>query len=200
MRRLLAAALVAATAFGFTLAPSAAVSATDPTGDAVRPQGDIGRYVVRLDSASDRYVVKVAVARGVDPVTTKSWRGTNTAIRIYWDTSPLPGEEFLTTLHTVGSPAVFTGETTANLPIDLLNDQGIAIPSGLDCTATAPTGTGGTIQYLAPNTYKVRVPVSCLPGAASVSARIEMTFDPRPAGGTDTDNAPNNGYVDLPAA
>lgn len=200
MRRLLAAALVAATAFGFTLAPSAAVSATDPTGDAVRPQGDIGRYVVRLDSASDRYVVKVAVARGVDPVTTKSWRGTNTAIRIYWDTSPLPGEEFLTTLHNVGSPAVFTGETTANLPIDLLNDQGIAIPSGLDCTATVPTGTGGTIQYLAPNTYKVRVPASCLPGADSVSARIEMTFDPRPAGGTDTDHAPNNGYVDLPAA
>lgn len=199
MRRLLAAALVAATAFGFTLAPATAVSSTDPTGDAVRPQGDIGNYRVRLDSASNRYVVKVFVAHGVNPVTTKSWRGTNTAIRIYWDTSPLPGEEFLTTLHTVGSPAVFTGETTANLPIDLLSDQGLGIPSGTDCTATAATGEAGTIQYLAPNGYKVRVPASCLPGASAVSARIEMTFDPRPAGGTDTDLAPNNGYVDLPS-
>lgn len=199
MRRLLAAALVAATAFGFTLAPATAVSSTDPTGDAVRPQGDIGNYRVRLDSASNRYVVKVFVAHGVNPVTTKSWRGTNTAIRIYWDTSPLPGEEFLTTLHTVGSPAVFTGETTANLPIDLLNEQGLGIPSGADCTATAATGEAGTIQYLAPNGYKVRVPASCLPGASAVSARIEMTFDPRPAGGTDTDLAPNNGYVDLPS-
>ena len=199
MRRALAVAALVAIAFGFTFSPSAAVSATDPTGDAVRPQGDIGRYVVRLDSASDRYVVKVTVARGVNPVTTKSWRGTNTEIRVYWDTSPLPGDEFRTDLHTVGSPAVFTGETVANLPIDVLADLGLAIPSGLDCTATAPTGTGGTIQYLAPSTYKVRVPASCLPGATEVSARIEMTFDPRPAGGTDTDNAPDNGYVDLPA-
>lgn len=199
MRRLLAAALVAATAFAFSLAPSAAVSSTDPTGDAIRPQGDIGRYVVRLDSASNRYVVKVKVARGVNPVTTKSWRGTNTAIRIYWDTSPLPGEEFLTTLRTVGSPAVFTGETVVNLPIDLLAQQGLGIPPGADCTATAPTGSGGTIQYLPPNAYKVRVPADCLPGATAVSARVEMTFDPRPAGGTDTDLAPNNGYVDLPS-
>ena len=199
MRRVLALAALAAIAFGFTFAPSAAVSATDPTGDAVRPQGDIGRYVVRLDSATNRYVVKVRVARGVNPVTTKSWRGTNTEIRIYWDTSPLPGDEFLTTLHTVGSPAVFTGETTANLPIDLLNEQGLGIPSGLDCTATAPTGEAGTIQYLAPSSYKVRVPAACLPGASAVSARIEMTFDPRPAGGTNTDKAPDNGYVNLPS-
>lgn len=134
MRRLLAAALVAATAFAFSLAPSAAVSSTDPTGDAIRPQGDIGRYVVRLDSASNRYVVKVKVARGVNPVTTKSWRGTNTAIRIYWDTSPLPGEEFLTTLRTVGSPAVFTGETVVNLPVDLLAQQRLGIPRA----STAP--------------------------------------------------------------
>lgn len=199
MRRVLALAALAAIAFGFTFAPSAAVSSTDPTGDAVRPQGDIGRYVVRLDSATNRYVVKVRVARGVNPVTTKSWRGTNTEIRIYWDTSELPGDEFLTTLHTVGSPAVFTGETVANLPIDLLNEQGLGIPSGTDCTATAPTGEAGTIQYLAPSTYKIRVPASCLPGASAVSARIEMTFDPRPAGGTDTDKAPDNGYVNLPS-
>lgn len=199
MRRVLALAALTAIAFGFTFAPSGAVSSTDPTGDAVRPQGDIGRYVVRLDAATSRYVVKVRVARGVNPVTTKSWRGTNTEIRIYWDTSPLPGEEFVTTLHTVGSPAVFTGETTANLPIDLLTDAGLGIPPAPDCTATAPTGTGGTIQYLAPSTYKVRVPASCLIGAGAVSARIEMTFDPRPAGGTDTDKAPDNGYVDLPA-
>lgn len=199
MRRALAVAALVAIAFGFTFSPSAAVSATDPTGDAVRPQGDIGRYVVRLDSASNRYVVKVNVQRGVNPVTTKSWRGTNTEIRIYWDTSPLPGDEFRTDLHTVGSPAVFTGETVANLPIDLLDGLGLVVPTGLDCTATAPTGAGGTIQYLAPSTYKVRVPAACLPGASAVSARIEMTFDPRPAGGTDTDSAPDNGYVDLPS-
>lgn len=43
------------------------------------------------------------------------------------------------------------------------------------------------------------MPPDCLPGATAVSARVEMTFDPRPAGGTDTDLAPNNGYVDLPS-
>lgn len=198
MRRALVAVALAAASLGAGLVPSGAVTATDPAGDAIRPQGDLRRYVVRHEASTDRYVVKVAVARGVNPVTTRSWRGTNTEIRIYWDTSPLPGEEFRTDLHTVGSPAVFTAETVVNLPVDLLAGQGIGVPPGLDCTATAPTGTGGTIQYLPPNAYKVRVPAACLPGASSVAARIEMTFDPRPAGGTDTDLAPDAGHVALP--
>lgn len=196
MRRLLAATVLLAIAFCLLTTPSGAVSNTDPAGDAIKPQGDIRRYVLRHDDASGRYVAKITVARGVNPVTTRSWRDTNTEIRVFWDTAPLPGEEFRTDLHTVsGSPNVFTAETVANLPVDL---GGPAIPSGLDCTATTATGTGPTVAYRAPNTYKVRVPDDCLPLAQSVSARIEMTFDPRPAGGTDMDKAPNTGTVAIP--
>lgn len=190
MRRLLAAGILAAITVLLTLTPSGAVSSTDPAGDAVKPQGDIRHYVVRLDAATNRYVAKVSVRRGVDPVTTRSWRGTNTEIRIYWDVTPLPGDEFRTDVHTLGNPATFTAET--------VNDA-TNLPSGPTCTATEATGTGPTVAYIAPNTYKVRVPADCLPLAQAVSARIEMTFDPRPAGGTDTDSAPDNGYVNLPS-
>lgn len=190
MRRLLAATVLLAIACCLLAAPSGAVSNTDPAGDAIKPQGDIRRYVLRHDDASGRYVAKVTVARGVNPVTTRSWRGTNTEIRVFWDTTPLPGEEFRTDVHTVsGSPNVFTAETLVNTT---------NLPSGLACAATTATGTGATVAYVAPNTYKVRVPDDCLPLAQSVSARIEMTFDPRPAGGTDMDKAPNTGTVAIP--
>jgi hypothetical protein len=190
MRRLLAATTVAAITVLLTLTPSGAVNSTDPAGDAIKPQGDIRGYVVRLDSATNRYVARISVKRGVNPVTTRSWRGTNTEIRVFWDVTPLPGDEFRTDIHTVGSPAVFTAET--------VNDS-TGLPSGATCTATSATGAGPTVAYVAPNTYKVRVPADCLPLAQAVSARIEMTFDPRPAGGTDTDSAPDNGYVNLPS-
>lgn len=189
MRRVLAVATLATLALSVMLSPAAAVNGTDPAGDAIKPQGDIRAYVLRHDDASARYVAKVSVARGVNPVTTKSWRGTNTEIRIYWDTTPLPGEEFRTDIHTVGgSPNVFTAETVVNAT---------DLPSGPDCVATTAGGTDATVNYRAPNTYKVRVPDACLPLAQAVSARIEMTFDPRPAGGTDVDSAPDSGLVAI---
>ena len=192
MRRL-AVALVAV-AVVTALAPAAqadgplVVRGTDPAGDAVSPRGDLREWAFFFDSVKSRWNVKANVLNGENPVSAPSWHNTDTRIRVFWDTDELmAGAEFRTDIYAAGTTAPFALEATTV-------SVATGLPAAPGCTTNAATGTGATVKYQLPGTYRVKVPETCLVDQASVRIRYQMIFDPPPAGGGSTDRAPNAGW------
>jgi hypothetical protein len=169
----------------------------DTCGDVSRLGGDIVlSYADRGIRGQREVAASISTTAMPNPATGLAWSGTETEIRVFWDTDrSLPGREYRTDIS--APDHVLTATTTSR-------------DGETTCTTSTSTDLGeGRVGFIPANSgVTVLLPYDCLPGLKGSDAvpaeapqfRIEMSYQRRPEAVTEVDQAPNAGWRPLPSA